>query len=71
MINLETNAVEATIPVAGHPNFLVGTAGTPTGKVYITAGDTSLMTILRTDVNQVQAYVDLQGRGVQVRVTAQ
>ena len=71
VINLETNAVEATIPVAGHPNFLVGTAGTPTGKVYITAGDTSLMTILRTDVNQVQAYIDLQGRGVQVRVTAQ
>ena len=71
VINLETNAVEATITVAGHPNFLVGTAGTPTGKVYVTAGDTSLMTILRTDVNQVQAYVDLQGLGVQVRVTAQ
>ena len=29
------------------------------------------MTILRTDVNQVQAYIDLQGLGVQVRVTAQ
>ncbi len=71
VINLQTNAVEATIPVAGHPNFLVGTAGTPTGKVYITSGETSLMTILRTDVNQVQTYVDLQGRGVQVRVTAQ
>ena len=71
VINLETNAVEATLTVAGHPNFLVGTAGTPTGKVYITAADTSLMTILRTDVNQVQTYIDLQGRGVQVRVTAQ
>lgn len=71
VINLQTNAVEATIPVAGHPNFLVATSGTPTGKVYVTAGDTSLMTILRTDVNRVQTYVDLQGLGVQVRVSAQ
>ena len=71
VINLETNAIEATIPVAGHPNFIVGTAGTPTGKVYITSAETSLMTILRTDVDQVQTYIDLQGRGVQVRVTAQ
>ena len=71
VINLETNAVEATLTVAGHPNFLVGTSGTPTGKVYVTSAETSLMTILRTDVNSVQTYVDLQGRGVQVRVTAQ
>ena len=71
VINLQTNALEATIPVAGHPNFLVGTAGTPTGKVYITSAETSLLTILRTDVNQVQAYIDLQGNGVQVRVTSQ
>ena len=71
VINLQTNAVEATIPVAGHPNFLAGTAGTPTGKVYITSQETSLMTVLRTDLNQVQTYIDLQGRGVQVRVTSQ
>ena len=71
VINLQTNAVEATLTVAGHPNFIVGTAGTPTGKVYITSSETSLLTVLRTDVNQVQAYFDLQGRGVQVRVTAQ
>jgi YVTN family beta-propeller protein len=71
VVNLQTNAVEATITVAGHPTFLVGTAGTPTGKVYVTSTDTSLMTVLRTDVNQVQTYIDLQGRGGQVRVTAQ
>ncbi len=71
VINLQTNALEATLTVAGHPNFLVGTAGTPTGKVYVTSNETSLITILRTDVNQIQTYLDLQGRGVQVRVTAQ
>ncbi len=71
VINLQTNAVEAKLTVAGHPNFLVGTAGTPTGKVYITSGDSSLLTVLRTDVNQIETYIDLQGRGVQVRVTSQ
>ena len=70
VVNLQTNAVEATIPVAGHPTFLASTAGTPTGKVYVTSTDTSLMTVLRTDVNQVQTFIDLQGTGGQVRVTA-
>ena len=71
VVNLQTNTVEATIPVAGHPTFLAATSGTPTGKVYVTSNETSLMTVLRTDVNQVQTYIELQGRGGQVRVTAQ
>ena len=44
--------------------------GTPTGKVYVTSTETSLMTVLRTDTDAVQTYVDLQGRGQQVRMTA-
>ena len=71
VVNLQTNTVEATIPVAGHPTFLAATSGTPTGKVYVTSTETSLMTVLRTDVNQVQTFIELQGRGGQVRVTAQ
>lgn len=71
VINLQTNAVEATIPVAGHPIFLAATSGTPTGKVYVVSQETSLMTVLRTDTNTVQTYIDLQGTGQQVRVTAQ
>ena len=71
VVNLLTNTVTATITVAGHPGFIVATQGTPTGKVYVTSPETSLMTVLRTDTDQVQTYIDLQGAGGQVRVTAQ
>lgn len=69
VVDLLTNTVTATIPVAGHPNFIAATTGTPTGKVYTTSTETSLMTVLRTDTDQIQTYVDLQGTGQQVRVT--
>lgn len=71
VVNLTTNTVTATIPVAGHPTFLAATTGNPTGKIYVTSNETSLMTVLRTDIDTVQTYVDLQGRGGQVRMTAQ
>ena len=71
VVNLTTNTVTATIPVAGHPTFLAATTGRPTGKVYVTSGETSLMTVLRTDIDTVQTYIDLQGAGGQVRMTAQ
>lgn len=69
VVNLLTDTVIATIPVAGHPTFIAATTGTPTGKVYVTSTETSLMTILRTDTDAIQTYVDLQGSGGQVRVT--
>jgi len=69
VVNLQTNTVTATIPVAGHPTFLVATTGMPTGKIYVTSTETSLMTVLRTDIDVVLTYVDLQGAGGQVRVT--
>ena len=71
ILNLQTNTVEATVPVAGHPVFMSVTAGTPTGKVYVTSDETSLMTVLRTDQDLTQTFLDLQGVGGQVRVTAQ
>jgi len=70
VVNLTTNTVTATIPVAGHPTFLAATTGTPTGKIYVTSTETSLMTVLRTDIDTVQTYIDLQGAGGQVRMTA-
>lgn len=70
VVNLTTNTVTATIAVAGHPTFLASTTGTPTGKVYVTSTETSLMTVLRTDIDTVQTYIDLQGAGGQVRMTA-
>lgn len=70
-INLTTNTVSATIPIAGHPAFLAATSGNPTGKVYVVTPDSTSMTVIRTDTDAIQTTVPLQGNGVQVRVTAQ
>ncbi|HMH15282.1 MAG TPA: YncE family protein [Edaphobacter sp.] len=71
VVNLTTNTVTATIPISGgHPNFIAATSGTPTGKVYVTSPESNAMTIIRTDTDTVETTVDLQGKGVQVRVTA-
>jgi len=80
VINLMTNTVEATIPagtslnpndnlIHGHPNFIVATTGTPTGKIYVTSLDSTDLTILRTDTDSVQTHLPLQGNGVMVRVS--
>ncbi|MGI4831052.1 MAG: hypothetical protein ACRYFU_23110 [Janthinobacterium lividum] len=79
VIDLNTNTVIATIPgslstaadqtIHGHPNFIAATTGTPSGKVYITALDSTDLTILRTDTNVVSTHLSLQGSGVAVRVT--
>jgi YVTN family beta-propeller protein len=79
VINLTTQSVVATIPagastneadglIHGHPNFIAATTGTPTGKVYVTAGDSHDLTIIRTDTDAVLTHVSLQGNGVIVRV---
>jgi len=72
VVNLNTNTVTATIPVPAslHPTFIAASSGTPTGKVYVTSPETNTMTIIRTDTDVVETTVDLQGKGVQVRVTA-
>jgi YVTN family beta-propeller protein len=72
VINLTSNTVTTTIPVPAslHPTFIAATSGTPTGKVYVTSPETNTMTIIRTDTDVVDTTVDLQGRGIQVRVTA-
>ncbi len=81
VINLLTNTVIATLQasnstnpndnvVHGHPNFLAVTNGTPTGKVYVTAGDSTDMTIIRTDIDAVLGHIGLQGYGVMVRTSA-
>ncbi len=82
VINLNTNAVIATIPIPqstivsstpninGHPNYIAATSGTPTGKVYVTSPESNFMTVIRTDTDAVDTLVPLQGNGVSVRVTA-
>ncbi len=82
VINLVTNTVTATIPgintsnnesdafVHGHPAWIAATTGTPTGKVYVTALDSTDITIIRTDIDTVQTHLSLQGNGVAVRLTS-
>jgi YVTN family beta-propeller protein len=71
VINLTTNTVTATIPVPLTPNptFIAATTGTPTGKVYVTSPTSNTMTIIRTDTDKIDTTVNLQGKGVMVRVT--
>jgi DNA-binding beta-propeller fold protein YncE len=81
VINLTTNTVVATVPFIasgnegdsfghGHPNYIGVTTGTPTGKVYVTAGDSTDITIIRSDNNLIQTHLPLQGNGVSVRMSA-
>ena len=82
VIDLNTNTVTATIPLPnspltagapnlnGHGNYIGVTNGTPTGKVYVTSPESTMMTVIRTDTDAVDTTVPLQGLGVSVRVTA-
>ena len=56
--------------VYGTPNTLAVTNSTPTGKVYVTSGDSNYMTVIETVTDTVDTHINLQGLGVQVRVTA-
>jgi DNA-binding beta-propeller fold protein YncE len=56
--------------VCGRPNWIAATTGTPTGKVYVTSGDSNNMSVIRTDIDAIDTIVPLQGKGVAVRVTA-
>ncbi len=56
--------------MCGHPTYIAATTGTPTGKVYVVSSDSNNMSVLRTDINQVDAIIPLQGKGISVRVTA-
>jgi DNA-binding beta-propeller fold protein YncE len=79
VINLMTDTVIATIPavestneadayVHGRPNWIAVTTGTPYGKAYVTAGDSTDISILRGDIDVIQTHLSLQGLGVAVRM---
>ncbi len=82
VVNLTTNTVTATIAgatstnpadllVHGHPAYIAATTGTPSGKVYVTSLDANDLTIIRTDTDQVETHLALQGTGISVRVNRQ
>ncbi len=70
VVNLSSFAVVKTIPVSGHPRSIASTYNAPIGKVYTTATDSSVLTVIRTDADFVSATIQLQGSGVDVRTTA-
>jgi DNA-binding beta-propeller fold protein YncE len=71
VVNLSTQTVTATIPIAGHPAYIAATTATPTGKVYVVCNDSQVMTVIETDTDTVDTTIPLQGYGVSVRMTAQ
>jgi hypothetical protein len=53
----------------GHPNSVSATGGEPTGKVYVTASDNTYLSVIYTDINEVETHIPLQGTGIRVLVT--
>jgi DNA-binding beta-propeller fold protein YncE len=70
VVNLTTDTVTATIPIAGHPVYIATSDATPTGKVYVVCNDSQVMSVIETDTDSLDTTVPLQGYGVSVRVTA-
>jgi len=69
VVNLTSNTVTATIPIAGHPAYLATSSATPTGKVYVVCKDSQAMTVIETDTDSVDTHISLQGLGIRVYVT--
>lgn len=69
VVNLLSNTVTATIPIAGHPVYIATSDANPTGKVYVVCKDSQVMTVIETDTDSVDTTIPLQGYGVSVRMT--
>ncbi len=68
VVDLKRMVVTTTINVGGHLNWIQAVAGNPTGKVFVTAADTQVMTVIRTDTDAVSTTIPLQGNAVSVRI---
>ena len=71
VVSLTSFKVLATIPVTGHPISIASTYSTPYGQVYVIPSDQPVMSVIRTDTNQVAAAIQLDGTGVDVHTSAQ
>jgi len=71
VVSLTSYAVLATIPVTGHPISIASTFSTPYGQVYVIPSDQPVMSVIRTDTDQVAAAIQLDGTGVDVHTSAQ
>jgi hypothetical protein len=68
---LNNHTLEKTLPITGHPRTVVSTQNSQQGKVYVASPDSPYLTILRTDLDLVDAQVLVEGNIVDVRVTTQ
>ena len=68
VVDMNTMTATKTIQVGGKLNWISAIAGSPTGKVLVTAADRQVLTIIRTDNDTVSSTLSLQGYGVSVRV---
>jgi YVTN family beta-propeller protein len=71
VVNLTTFTVETTVPVTGHPISIASIDSTPFGQIFVLASDQPYMTVIRTDTDQVNAVVQLDGTGVDVHASTQ
>jgi YVTN family beta-propeller protein len=71
VVSLSSYKVLATIPVTGHPISIASTYSTPFGQVYVIPSDQPVMSVIRTDTDQVAAAIQLDGVGVDVHTSAQ
>ncbi len=71
VISMTSFTLEKTIQVGGHPRVISSTYNNPAGKVYVTAPDSNVLTIIRTDTDIISALLTLQGFGVDVHATTQ
>jgi YVTN family beta-propeller protein len=68
VVDMNTMVATKTIKVGGKLNWIGAVAGSPTGKVLVTASDTQVLTIIRTDTDVVSTTLSLQGYGVSLRI---
>ena len=69
IVTLSSHTVERTLTVTGHPRTVVSTQNSLEGKVYVVSPDSPIVSIIRTDLDSVDAQVLVEGNVVDVRVT--
>ena len=68
VVDMNTMVATKTIKIGGKLNWIGAVAGSPTGKVLVTASDTQVLTIIRTDTDAISTTLSLQGFGVSLRI---
>ncbi|HEY0759371.1 MAG TPA: YncE family protein [Acidisarcina sp.] len=71
VVNLNSYTVEKTIRVAGTPRLISSIYSTPFGKVYVSSPDIASVTVIRTDTDEIETTIPVQGNLIDLRVSRQ